>query len=73
MKKKTKTKSDRQKVFEEAYKMAKSKNLTVQDACAWATKKYGSKINKAEIQYWAMKNNLPYLDEIQRGIRVIVL
>lgn len=73
MKQKQKKKSDRQEMFEQAYNMAKENNLTVNDAAAWATKKYGSKISKSEIQYWAMKNNLPYLDEMQNGIRTIIL
>lgn len=63
-------KSLRQKVTGDSYNMAVKMNWTITDAASWATKEYGNKINKAEIQYWAMKNNLPYLDEMQNGVRV---
>ena len=42
------------------------------EAAVWATKAYGSKINKADIQYYAMRNNKPYLDEVRNGVRMIV-
>lgn len=72
MKKTNKPKSNRQAAFEAAYKKGKKDNITANEAASWATKKFGFKIAKADVQHWAMKNNLPYLDELQHGVRVIV-
>ena len=45
---------------------------TVHDAVRMANLIYPSKIAKGEIQYWLMKNNKPYLDEIVMGVRTKV-
>lgn len=72
MKKTKKPQSKRQAVFEAAYKKGKKENLTANEVASWATKKFGFKVPKADIQYWALKNKLPYLDELQHGVRVII-
>lgn len=63
-------KKDRKVVIETAYKKAVESGWHVGEAATWATKEHGSKINKADIQYYAMKASLPYLDEIKMGIRM---
>ena len=63
----------RKGVIEAAYKEAIKNNWHANDAASWATKSYGSKINKADIQYYAMKSKLPYLDELKNGIRMVTI
>jgi hypothetical protein len=65
------TKPNRKAVVGEAYEMAVKNNWTVNEAAAWATKKHGSRINKAEVQYFALKAGKPYLDELIHGIRTV--
>lgn len=74
MTKKSKAKtSDRKAVISSAYDMAIKNDWHVNEAAAWATKQYGMKIAKGDIQYHAMKNGLPYLDELKLGIRMKIL
>lgn len=65
-----KTKISRQDVIKSAYNKAVENRWHVGEAATWATNEYGSKINKGDIHYFAMKASLPYLDEIKMGIRM---
>jgi hypothetical protein len=63
-------KADRKLLMQKWYREASLKNETVQWACHHATKEVGYRVNKNEMQYWAMKNGHPYLDEVgMDGIR----
>lgn len=65
-------KTDRKSTIAAAYEKAVENNWHVGEAATWATEQYGSKINKADIQYHAMRNRKPYLDEVKKGIRMII-
>lgn len=75
MPKKNKPKQDspRKSIIAKAYDMAIKRDWHVNEAASWATKEYGLKIAKGDIQYHAMKNGLPYLDELKMGMRMKVL
>ena len=66
------TSSDRKSVIKDAYDKAVENGWHVGEAGSWATKKHGVRITKGDIQYYAMKNKLPYLDELRMGIRTKV-
>lgn len=65
-------KSPRKSVIAEAYDMAVKNDWHAGEAAIWATKKHGSKINKSDIQYFAMKSKMPYLEELVYGVRTII-
>ncbi len=67
------TASTRQEVIALAYNNAVIKGWHATEASSWATKEYGSKIAKGDVQYYAMKHKLPYLDELKNGIRMKIL
>lgn len=56
-------KSDRQIWIEKGYRTAVKKKWTAGAAATWVEKESGFNINRGDIQYWAMKNDLPYLPE----------
>ncbi len=53
----------RRAVVRDAYNLALDKNMTAGEASTWASKKHGSRIGRAEIQFYATKFDLPYLRE----------
>lgn len=53
----------RKVVVREAYNLALDKNMTATEAARWATKKHGVRIGRSEIQFYATKFDLPYLQE----------
>lgn len=55
----------RKKIVRDAYNMALGQDLTAAQASSWATKTHGSKIGRAEIQFYATKFDLPYLKEAE--------
>jgi Asp-tRNA(Asn)/Glu-tRNA(Gln) amidotransferase B subunit len=65
-------KKGRKEIIAEAYEKAVEGKWHAGQAATWATKEHGSDIKKADIQYYAMKAQKPYLDEIRMGIRMIV-
>jgi len=63
-------KSPKKIILKKVYDLAVKNNETCNWAASQATKLYGIKVAKNEVQYWAMKNNLPYLDELQMGVKI---
>lgn len=59
-------KSERQLWIEKGYKTAVKKKWTAGAAATWVEKESGYNINRGDIQYWAMKNDMPYLPEIPK-------
>lgn len=55
----------RRETVRDAYNMCLDKDMTAAEASSWATKKHGSKIGRAEIQFYATKFDLPYLREAE--------
>ena len=56
-------KSDRQKWIAECYQHAVKNNLSGAQAATWGCNESGFTIDRGDIQYYAMKNDLPYLPE----------
>jgi hypothetical protein len=56
-------KTNRQKAIGQAYKMAVKKGWNARDAAMWVQEQTKQTCQRGDIQYWAMKNNLPYLPE----------
>jgi Asp-tRNA(Asn)/Glu-tRNA(Gln) amidotransferase B subunit len=63
----------RKEIIAAAYKNAVKNKWHVSEAAAWASKEHGHRINKGDIQYYAMKAKLPYIDELKNGIRLVVI
>lgn len=51
------------------YNLAVKNNETANWAASYGRKNFTINIEKHEIQYWAMKNEKPYLDELVNGVR----
>jgi hypothetical protein len=56
-------KSERQLWIAKAYKLAVKKNWTARDASIWVEEQAKCTCQRGDIQYYAMKNDLPYLPE----------
>ena len=56
-------KSDRQLWIEKAYKLGAKKGWTARDAALWVEEQAGCTCQRGDIQYYAMKHDLPYLLE----------
>jgi Asp-tRNA(Asn)/Glu-tRNA(Gln) amidotransferase B subunit len=65
-------KSARQAMISTAYEKAVKSGWNASEAAVWATKNYGSRINKADIQYHAMRSGKPYLEELRNGVRITI-
>ena len=58
-------KSDRQHHIARAYEKGLGDGLTAAEAAKWASAEHTSRITRADIQYYAMKHDLPLLEESQ--------
>lgn len=56
-------KTPRQEAIKAAYEKAVRENLNAGQAAKWVETETSHDVNRADIQYYAMKNNLPYLPE----------
>lgn len=56
-------KSSRQEWIAKGYKHAVKKGLNARQAALWVEEESDHHCGRGDIQYWAMKNDLPYLPE----------